>query len=119
MSVKNNYDYNYNKDFGKRIKELREKLGLTLGELGEKVNLHESTIQRYESGGIKQLSIDKAKDFANALSVTPSYLMGWEEAPKQTPSTIAAHLPDGVKLTDEEQSQLDDYIQFILSRRGK
>lgn len=33
------------------------------------------------------------------------------------PTTIAAHLPDGVELTKEEEKQLDDYIQFILSRR--
>lgn len=33
------------------------------------------------------------------------------------PTTIAAHLPDGVELTGEEEKDLDDYIQFLLSRR--
>jgi len=32
-------------------------------------------------------------------------------------TTIAAHLPDGVELTKEEEKQLDDYIKFILSKR--
>lgn len=35
------------------------------------------------------------------------------------PITVAAHLPEGVELTEEEQEQLDEYIQFILSRRKK
>lgn len=35
------------------------------------------------------------------------------------PTTIAAHLPEGVELTEEEQEQLDEYIQFLLSRRKK
>lgn len=35
------------------------------------------------------------------------------------PTTIAAHLPEGVELTEEEQKQIDDYIQFILSKRRK
>lgn len=35
------------------------------------------------------------------------------------PTTMAAHLPEGVELTKEEQQQLNDYIQFILSRRSK
>lgn len=33
------------------------------------------------------------------------------------PTTVAAHLPDDVELTEDEQEQLDEYIQFILSRR--
>lgn len=39
------------------------------------------------------------------------------EVKPSKPTTIAAHLPDGVELTEEEEKDLDDYIQFLLSRR--
>mgnify|MGYP000916625704 CR=1 FL=1 len=35
------------------------------------------------------------------------------------PATMAAHLPEGVELTEKEQEELNTYIQFILSRRKK
>ncbi|SCL87903.1 helix-turn-helix domain-containing protein [Sporanaerobacter sp. PP17-6a] len=37
----------------------------------------------------------------------------------EAPATIAAHLPEGEELTEEEQKQLNDYIQFLLSKREK
>ena len=69
----------YNKEVGKRIYKARKDLGLTLKEFGKLVDLHESTVKRYESGDIKTLDIDKLKEFSNALKVTPIYLLGWEE----------------------------------------
>ena len=35
------------------------------------------------------------------------------------PNTIAAHLPEGIELSKEEQEQLNEYIQFIISKRNK
>jgi len=55
---------NYNREFGKRICSARKNLGITMKELGKKVGLHESTIQRYESGEIKTLDIEKVREFS-------------------------------------------------------
>ncbi|MFQ4202289.1 hypothetical protein C3B57_14980 [Clostridioides difficile] len=72
-------DDNFNKDVGKKLFKVRKDLKLTRAELGKKINLHETTIKRYEDGDIKKLDIDKLKEFAKALDVSPSYLMGWDE----------------------------------------
>jgi len=42
----------------KRLKELRLKNGYTLAELAELINVKEATVQRYESGEIKNLKHD-------------------------------------------------------------
>lgn len=69
----------FNIDVGLKIFNARKNLKLSRVELGKKVNLHESTVKRYEDGHIKSLDIEKLKEFANALDISPAYLMGWEE----------------------------------------
>lgn len=69
----------FNIEFGSRLYEARKRRKLSMKRLGEKVNLHESTISRYEKGDIQTLDIEKVKEFAKALEVTPQYLMGWDE----------------------------------------
>ena len=68
-----------NKEVGKKIFNARKELGLSRKELGLKVNLHESTVKRYEDGDIKTLDIEKMKDFARALDLDLSYLINLEE----------------------------------------
>lgn len=63
----------------KRLKELRLKNGYTLAELAELINVKEATVQRYESGEIKNLKHDTVVKLAEILHCTPSYLMGWED----------------------------------------
>lgn len=71
-------DDNYNLQVGQRLFSARKLLKMTRAELGKKLNLHESTIKRYEDGEIKSLDIDKIKEFARALETTPAYLLGWD-----------------------------------------
>lgn len=69
----------FNTNVGLKIFNARKKLKMTRAELGKKVKLHESTIKRYEDGHIKSLDIEKLKEFASALNLSPEYLMGWED----------------------------------------
>ena len=43
---------------GNRIKVARKDKGITLKELGEKIGLTEATIQKYESGNIKNIDVE-------------------------------------------------------------
>lgn len=70
---------NFNIEIGKKIRQKRTELEMTMKELGKLVDLSEATIQRYESGKIKGVGIDIIKKIADALHVTPAYLMGWED----------------------------------------
>ena len=66
-------------DFKDKVKTRRLELGLTLEDIANSVGVSAPTIQRYESGEIKNLRKDKIKSLADALKVTPSYLMDWDE----------------------------------------
>lgn len=68
---------NINKEIGLRIFKARKSLNMTRAELGRKVNLHESTVKRYEDGDIKSVDIEKVKDFAIALGLNSTDLLGW------------------------------------------
>ena len=70
---------------GDRIKLKRLENNLTLEELGEKANVSRATIQRYESGVISNIPSDKIELIANALNVSPAYLMGWEQEEPREP----------------------------------
>jgi len=61
-----------------RIKEQRLKMGYTLAQIADMLNVKEATVQRYESGEIKNLKHDTIVNLANILRCSPAYLMGWE-----------------------------------------
>lgn len=69
----------FNLEVGKRIKNARLVAGLSLKELGEKIELSEGNVQRYEAGKIKGVDVNILKKIASALNCTEAYLMGWEE----------------------------------------
>ena len=60
--------------FGKRLKQLRKKAGLTQEELGYRLNMSYMTIRRWEADKIFP-RMDEIKSIAQALSVTESDLL--------------------------------------------
>lgn len=65
-------------DLYSNIKKRRLELGLTQSELAEKLGYSDkSMIAKIESGKV-DLAQSKIVAFADALQVTPAYLMGWE-----------------------------------------
>ncbi|MFD1204005.1 helix-turn-helix domain-containing protein [Sporosarcina contaminans] len=66
-------------NFGERLKQIRIRRGMTLLEVAEKLGKTEATIQRYESGNIKNPKSDTIQELAEVYNVNPAYLMGWEE----------------------------------------
>lgn len=76
-----------------RIRAKRQELGLSQDELAKKLGYtSRSTINKIESGLI-DISQSKIVSFAEALHVTPAYLMGWDE--KQTPTAAPAQPATG------------------------
>lgn len=68
-------------EMGERIKMLREQRGMTLEELGDKVGVGKSTVRKWETGAIANMRRDKIQKLADALGVSPGYLMGWDTVP--------------------------------------
>ncbi len=109
-------------DMGQKIGALRKDRNLTLAELGAKVGVGASTVRKWETGFIENIRSDKIQKLAAALETTPAYLMGWPEqekapAPRERLRSIA-RLQDA-DITEEEDRQVSDYIEFLLSKRNK
>lgn len=68
-------------ELGEKIKFHREKLHMTLEELGNKVGVGKSTVRKWENGMIANMRRDKISKIASALNVSPGYLMGWTDIP--------------------------------------
>ena len=63
---------------GKRIKEAREKLGLSADDLASALGVDRSTVYRYEGSYIEKLPTKILEPLSKILKTTPSELMGWE-----------------------------------------
>lgn len=96
-------------EFSDKIKYLREENKLTLQDIADKVGVSKPTVQRWESGEIKNLRKDKIKALAQALNTSPAYLMDWDSEDKHAPL-----------MTDETEEFLDllhkrDEIKMLFS----
>ena len=64
------------KQVGERIKERRIELGLSMPELGKRIGVNKSTIQRYEADGVDPKRTMIINGLADALLTTPEWLTG-------------------------------------------
>lgn len=98
---------------GSRILELRKQAGLTQQELANKIGYKsKSAINKIELG-LRDVSQSKIVLFANALNVSPAYLMGIEEPTKEENELL--NLIN--QLNEEEVKELSNYVDYIISKR--
>ena len=64
---------------GSKIKELRERIGMTQVQLADKIDVSKQTLYKYENDIITNIPSDKIEAIAKVCGVTPSYIMGWEQ----------------------------------------
>ena len=103
-------------DIMKRMKTRREELNMSYQTLSEKVGISKSTLQRYETGYIKNMPVDKLEEIANALEISPLYLMGWKNK-ATTPSKDSYELlliNEASKLNPKGKIKLLNTIQEML-----
>lgn len=76
-------------NIGKRIKQRRLEIGLSVDQLAAKIGKNRATVYRYESNEIEKFPLDILYPLATALQTTPQYLMGWDESSEfEMPSNI-------------------------------
>jgi len=95
------------------LQDRRRELGITLKDVAKIVGVSESTVQRWESGNIKNLRHDKIIKLAAALKTTPAYLMGWDPEGK-TPSQIAREDAAIIDAYHRAPPEIQQAIQRIL-----
>lgn len=80
---------NYMRDFGQRLKKLREGQGLTQTELAEKIGKSLRTVQKYESGEI-DIPLSMLYSLSEVFDVTISFLTNCQ-APETAKITVKLH----------------------------
>ena len=102
------------------IRKLRTEHGMTMEELGKKVSVSKQTIQRYETGQIPNIPYDKIELLANALGVTKSQLMGWDDLPnvKNVDRDKSFHriLSYYTMLNEMEKDSALDYLKYLVDK---
>ena len=76
------------KQVGERIKERRTELGLSMPELGKRIGVNKSTIQRYEADGVDPKRTMIINGLAEALLTTPEWLTGLSDEKEYSIYTV-------------------------------
>ena len=78
------------KQVGERVKERRTELNLTMPELGKRIGVNKSTIQRYEADGVDPKRTMIINGLAEALLTTPEWLTGLSEEKEYDSRTLCS-----------------------------
>lgn len=114
-------------DLGEKIKKRRLELNMTLEEVGKIVGVTKSTVMKWESGFIENMKRDKIALLAQALKVSPLWIMGWDDENEKTEvnsipllGTIAAGKPIFAEENIEGYFRIDSSIKadFALKIKG-
>lgn len=76
------------KQVGERVKERRTELGLSMPDLGKRVSVNKSTIQRYETDGVDPKRTMIINGLAEALLTTPEWLTGLSDDKEYSSYTV-------------------------------
>lgn len=89
---------------GQRIFEARKRRKISRKEIADFLQVHETTIKRYEDGNTKKLPTDRLEKIAKYLNTSIEYLMGWEEEQKPQGIKIAVlgTVPAGIPIAAVE-----------------
>ena len=90
-----------------RIKEQRTKAGLTLLQVADALGVKEATVQRYESGEIKNIKHDVIEKMSECFNCSPAYLMGWQYTEKKQNSEIDNKFKPIIDSLDRSGSDLE------------
>lgn len=95
----------------KRIKKRRKELGFSYQDLADKTKMSKSTLQRYETGAIKNIPLDKLEVLASALEISPAYLLGIEEEEENAnnKNTSIEKMSELQTLTADEKELISTY----------
>ena len=87
------------------LKNRRLERNMSLKDVADMVGVTISTISRWESGDISNMRRDRIVSYANALAISPSIIMGWEEP-------LSRKQGNYYELTESELALIKKYRQL-------
>ena len=103
--------YLTNEEIGHLIKERREKLGLTQGQLGEKLGVGAAAVNKWECGTVTNIKREMLRNLTVVLKIHPANLIGIKVENNE-------YVLTNEEFTVNELLEIQHYIDYIKSRRG-
>ena len=102
--------------FAERFNRLLELRQMSVSDLSRMTGIPEASLYHYKQG----MYLPKQKRteaIANALHVSPGYLIAGEEGDPAYAASPVSSIPGFDELTDENKKVVQDYIDFLLSKQ--
>lgn len=104
-----------------KLDMLMKERGITKADLARESGIPYTTITSLYDKGYENVKLSTLKKLADYFNCSLDFIAddNVDIRNERMPTTIAAHLPEGTELTNEEMKQVNDFIQFIISKRDK
>lgn len=102
---------------GKRIKKVRNKLGMSQVDFADKINVSKQTLYKYENNIITNIPSDKIEAAARLGNVSPAYLMGWTISDEDIANVFVLHdledIIDNIReFSPPEKAHFKNYLRL-------
>lgn len=97
-----------------KMHKRRIELNLSFQDLALRTGLSKSTLQRYETGKIKNIPLDKLKVLASGLEVDPKWIIGLDDSSN---NHCIHNSEEQLLLSDFDSTNEITRLQYIISRR--
>ena len=110
--------------FALRLKELREKKGLSQKAFSAKLGVSQSTVGMWESQK-REPNFETTEKIANFFGVSTDYLLGRTDEPKpvdldkELEGVRFALYSESEELTDDDKQAVLDFVRFLKSKNKK
>ena len=104
-----------------RIKQRRDKLGMTQTQLAKAAQLTPAAISQFESGARKP-AFDTLSSLADALKVTTDYLLGKKAQGYDdllADPKVSVMFRGIMKLSEEDKKTMLEFYQFLRNKNDK
>lgn len=115
---------------GERLRQLREKIGLSQTEAAEKIGVSKQTLYKYEKDIITNIPSDVVEKIAELYDVSPASIMGWVNIEidvndlsfdptayrKDFLERAVSYYHKIQELPPEYQTELENYLEYLQTR---
>lgn len=98
-------------EIGEKIKKLRNNAGWSLRELENRTNINYSVLSRIEAGK-RPITDSEILIFSKLFSVSPNFLLGFEESKEPQPQSLFTY--DQIGVSQKDYENLSPYQQEVL-----
>lgn len=102
---------------GKRLKEARELRRVTLENAGKRVDVHKSTVLRWENGETEKIKLPILETLAEYYDVNIMWLMGYDVPMERDFRYASNNGIDTEGLDENDIAEINKFIEFIRNKK--